>query len=107
MIELEQASAELKKAIIRARTRLERVASPPLLPSHFNDIIKAMDFANTSLQTLCDAHPGDSETDLSQLVQERASFSGWEIWSSLLDQQLSAATVEAASLEDNIEPKAA
>lgn len=102
LIELEQASAELKKAILRAKTRLEKIATPPLLPSHFNDIIRAMDFVNTSMQTLCDAHPGDSEADLSQLVQERASFAGWETWASLLEQQLS-----SANSPEKCEPKAA
>jgi len=102
LIELEQAASELKKALIRAQIRIEKKPVSPILPSHFTDIIKAMDFVNRSLQTLCDAHPGDSETELAGLVAERSSFSGWENWASLVEQQLN---VNQASL--NKEDKAA
>lgn len=91
LVELEQAAAELKKALLRAKSRLEKGTTPPLLPSHLNDTIKAMDFVDSSLQTLCDAHPGDTEEELCQLVAERSPMSGWETWASLLEEQLGAA----------------
>ncbi|MDZ4786714.1 MAG: hypothetical protein SGJ02_11635 [bacterium] len=88
LIELEQASAELKKALIRAQQRLEKKTVSPIMPGHFTDMIKAMDFVAKSLQTLCDAHPGDTEKELSELAQERVSCSGWEAWTSLIQEQL-------------------
>jgi len=101
--ELEQAASELRKAIERAQKRSSRQMTPPILPSHFNDIIKAMRFVEKSLQTLCDAHPGDSESVLLELVNERSDFSGWEIWTSLLQQQITSETLvkEAESNDIN------
>ena len=88
LLELEQAAAELRKALERAKRRTARRPSGAILPSHFSDIIKAIRFVESSLQTLCDAHDGDSDSILHELVQERSSFSGWEAWTSLLLEQL-------------------
>jgi hypothetical protein len=88
LLELEQASAELRKALERAMRRTKRKRKGPVLPSHFADIIKAMRFVETSLETLCDAHDGDSEIEMNDLIHERSHFSGWEAWVSLLRQQL-------------------
>lgn len=66
-----------------------------ILPGHFTDIIKAMRFVEYSLQTLCDAHPGDAQTVLLDLVNERSEFSGWEAWTSLLKEQLAAEISES------------
>jgi len=97
LVELEQASSELKKALIRARSRLEKGATPPLLPSHMSEVIKAIDFVVNSLQTLCDAHPGDNEEELKKIVEERSPLSGWETWASLLEEQLGAAQLKTES----------
>jgi len=97
LVELEQASSELKKALIRARSRLEKGTTPPLLPSHMSEVIKAIDFVVNSLQTLCDAHPGDSEEELKRIVEERSPLSGWETWASLLEEQLGAAQLKTDS----------
>jgi hypothetical protein len=78
--ELLQAAAELRKALERAQQRTSRKAAPPILPEHFADIIKAGRFIEASLQTLCEAHPGDSEDVLHELATERSSASGWEAW---------------------------
>jgi len=99
--ELEQAASELKKAIERAQKRSARQMTPPILPSHFNDIIKAMRFVENSLQTLCDAHPGDSENVLLELVNERSEFSGWEIWTSLLQEQITSEALRGVSESKN------
>ena len=88
--ELEQAAAELMKALERAQQRTQRRAVPPILPQHFNDIIKAMRFVLSSLETLCDAHPGDPPNVLADLIQERSDLFGWENWTALLREQLTA-----------------
>jgi len=82
--ELEQAASELRKALERARQRVTRRPVSRILPEHFLDIMKAIRFVEISLQTLCDAHPGDSETEMSELIQERSQFTGWESWTSLV-----------------------
>lgn len=93
--ELEQAASELLKAIERAMQRTGRKTVPPIFPQHFTDIAKAMRFVVTSLQTLCDAHPGDTPQTLLDLINERSGFSGWETWTSLVKEQL--ATTKAAA----------
>ena len=86
--ELEQAAAELLKALKRAQQRTSRRPVSPILPSHYVDIIKAMHFVEQSLQTLCDAHPGDTREHLIDMINERSGLSGWEHWTSLLSEQL-------------------
>jgi hypothetical protein len=86
--ELEQATSELRKALERAQQRTTRKAAPPIMPQHFTDLIKAIRFIEYSLQTICDAHPGDSEQDLTDLINERSGFTGWDSWTTLLSEQL-------------------
>lgn len=88
--ELEQAAAELLKALERAQQRTVRKPVAPVMPEHFADIIKAMRFVENSLQTVCDAHPGDAPEDLEDMILERSGFSGWENWTALLNEQLAA-----------------
>ena len=86
--ELEQAAAELRKAIERAQQRTERKPVAPIMTEHFTDVLKAMRFVEQSLQTICDAHPGDSPTILLDMINERAELAGWQTWTSLLEEQL-------------------
>ena len=86
--ELEQAALELLKAIKRARARANRAPVSPILPQHFDDSMKALEYVVDSLEILCDAHSGDSALELNQLVQERSESAGWEVWSNLLREQL-------------------
>ncbi|MCB0319437.1 MAG: hypothetical protein KDD60_00845 [Bdellovibrionales bacterium] len=86
--ELEQAAAELRKALERARLRTERSPAGRILPSHFVDLIKAVRFIEDSLQTLCDAHEGDSTDVLTELVDERSGLRGWEAWTRIVMEQL-------------------
>ena len=86
--ELEQAAAELLKAVERAQQRARRRPVPPIMPEHFNDLIKALRFVESSFQTLCDAHEGDSRKDMMALINERSEFVGWETWASLVREQL-------------------
>lgn len=58
------------------------------MSEHFADIIKAMRFVERSLQTLCDAHHGDSPQVLRELMRERSELNGWEAWTALLREQL-------------------
>lgn len=78
--ELLQAAVELRKALERAQQRTGRQPVPPILPEHFADIIRAERYIEESLQTLCEAHPGDTDDELQGLVKERSSASGWEAW---------------------------
>ncbi|MCB9029433.1 MAG: hypothetical protein H6619_00120 [Deltaproteobacteria bacterium] len=88
LVELEQAASELRKSLLRMQQRIDKKPVTPILPSHFTDIIKAMDFVSRSIQTLCDAHPGDSKNELRDLVEERSDCAGWEKWAALLQEQL-------------------
>ena len=87
--ELEQVASELTKALIRAQNRTRRNPEPPIFAELFDDVIKAMRFVNSSLQTLCDAHKGDGTDQIEEIIQERSGFSGWENWTALLGEQLS------------------
>ena len=93
--ELEQAAAELRKAIERARLRVERAQRGRILPSHFTDLIKAVTFLENSLQVLSDAHDGDAPEILQELIQERNNLRGWEGWTSIVQEQLEVDKVEA------------
>lgn len=86
--ELEQAASELLKALERAMQRTSRKPVAPILPQHFTDLLKALRFVVSSLQTLSDAHPGDSPEALLDLINERSQLSGWESWTALLNEQL-------------------
>lgn len=96
--ELEQAASELRKALERAGHRTTRRPVAPIMPEHFADIIKAIIFVEKSLQTLCDAHPGDCQSSQRDLINERSSLSGWESWASLFSQQVE--TVEDSPSND-------
>jgi len=78
--ELQQAAAELRKAIERAQQRISRQPVPPILPEHCSDIVKAARFIESSLQTLCEVHSGDSNEELEDIAAERSSSAGWEAW---------------------------
>jgi hypothetical protein len=91
LAELLHAASELRKAVERAKQRTERTKVGVILPDHFVDLIKAIKFVETSLETLSDAHPGDSEDDMDELIQERSDKNGWEHWTMLVKEQFQAA----------------
>jgi len=106
--ELEQASSELRKALERARLRTERGPASRILPSHYDDLLKAVRFIETSLQTLCDAHDGDSRETLKDLVAERKGLRGWETWARIVTEQLTAEKItgeQTASTLDQVKPQ--
>jgi hypothetical protein len=86
--EIEHAAAELLKSLKRMQLRTKRKPVGPILTEHFANVIKAMDFVERSLQTLCDAHPGDTQQQLAELIEERSDCSGWENWCGLVREQL-------------------
>jgi len=86
--ELEQVASELRKSLERARSRTERSEKGRILPSHYHDILKAMKFVEASLQTLSEAHEGDSQEELAELLAERSQLVGWEAWSAILREQI-------------------
>ena len=96
--ELEQAASELRKAIERAQQRAKRRPVPPIMSEHFTDVLKAMRFVEQSLETLCDAHPGDAPNILLELIQERHELASWETWTSLLEEQLVSSTASNAEM---------
>lgn len=99
--ELEQAAAELRKALERALQRCKGKAVPPIMPEHFTDLLKAIRFVENSLQTLCDAHPGDQPGILLEMIRERSELAGWETWTSLLEEQLIAHPQAGESAKSN------
>jgi len=78
--ELLQATTELRKALERAQHRTERAPCPPILPEHFVDVIRAGRFLEEALKALSEAHPGDSEEELQEVMRERSVSSGWDAW---------------------------
>ncbi len=103
--ELEQASAELLKALSRAVQRCQRKPVPPIFPQHFCDILKAMRFVVRSLETLCDAHPGDGPEVLREIAMERSELSGWEAWTTLVKEQLADERMFGPEEEETSDPR--
>jgi len=89
--ELLQAASELRKALERSQQRTSRRAVPPILPEHFTDVIKAARFIEASMQTLSEAHPGDSADEVQEIASERSSCSGWEAWTRNVQMTMSEA----------------
>lgn len=88
LAELEQAAAELKKAIERAEIRAANTNSQIIRSEHFTEIAAALDYVVSALSMLSEAHPGDDLDTLAQMLHERKDTPGWETWSKLLSQKL-------------------
>ncbi len=86
--ELEQAARELRNAVDRASVRTEVAPVGQIRAKHFSEICIALDYVIESLATLGEAHPGDDNTTLRLLFEERRNAPGWENWASLLRQRL-------------------
>ena len=98
--ELAQSASELRKALERAQLRCRRKSIPPIMGEHFDDIIKAARFIENSVETLCDAHPGDSMQELRDLINERSGLAGWRNWTALLGEQLASELASGISLRN-------
>ncbi len=94
LCELEQAAGELRKAIERIQRRTVKKSIGAITSEHFDDLVTALKFVEESLQVLTDAHPGDSPAVLQEIIQERATMSGWESWTQLLLEQIEHAKAE-------------
>ncbi len=86
--ELEQAATELRNALKRAEVRAENAPVGGITGEHFSQIQVALDYVVESLNTLCQAHPGDEDRTLISMLEERKNAPGWENWSRLLSQRL-------------------
>jgi hypothetical protein len=89
--ELEQAATELKRALERAKLRISQHSVGGIRTEHLDEILIAMNYVVESLGTLTNAHPGDDNETMAQLLRERADAPGWENWARLLKQRLSIA----------------
>ena len=88
LCELKQAAEELKRAVERAEIRAENSENGPIRRDHFSEILVALDYAVESLDVLENAHEGDSEQTMCDLLNERKDAPGWENWGRLLRQRL-------------------
>jgi hypothetical protein len=86
--ELEQAAIELGKALERAELRQRLVPVEQIKTERFADLRSAVDFAVESLSAIAEAHPGDDESTMHDLLNERKNAPGWENWSRLLKERL-------------------
>ena len=88
--ELEQAAAELKKALKRAQIRTNDTLKEqsPYDQESLSDILLAIDYIVNNLANLTSLHPGDEPADLSNLLKERKNSPGWENWTRMLEQKL-------------------
>ena len=88
LAELEQAAAELNRAVRRAKIRGRNVPVGGIREEHFDELLSALDYIVTTLAALTSAHPGDSMETMLELLRERKDAPGWETWSRLLRQRL-------------------
>ena len=86
--ELLQAATELKNALKRAELRTENHPVGGIEGEHFNQVLTAMEYVAESLETLNNAHPGDQDSDMQAMVNERKEMPGWEGWVRVLRQQM-------------------
>ena len=87
--ELEQAAKELRRAVQRAQLRTEYAPVGDITREAFVPALEYLDQVLMSLSTLIELHPGDSETTLKNLVEERKDAPGWESWVELVSQRFS------------------
>jgi hypothetical protein len=86
--ELLQASTELRKALERGQHRTAKAPCAPILPEHFADAIRAARFVEDALRAISEAHPGDSEEVLAEVMRERSSTTGWDAWTRNVQEML-------------------
>lgn len=85
VLELYQVVLELKKALKTAEHRTEACGKPPYLSQHFAEIVAQLEPIAQNLNNLAEAHPGDSESDVKELIQERSDLPSWKNWSQLIE----------------------
>lgn len=88
--ELQQSVSELRKAIKRAEIRSESAGDETINSSYFSQILEATDYILDVLTKLTDKHPGDEIEQLKQMIEERKDAPGWENWTRLLNQRITA-----------------
>lgn len=90
LAELQQAVSELRKAIKRAEIRSEDSVDAVINSSYFSQILEATDYILDALTKLTDKHPGDELPQLKKMIEERKDAPGWENWTRLLSQRITA-----------------
>ena len=87
--ELEQAAKELRRAVQRAQLRTEYAPVGDITREAFVPALEYLDQAIISLSSLVELHPGDNDSTLKNLVEERKESPGWESWVELVTQRFS------------------
>lgn len=85
LCELRQAAKELKKAMTRALLRSKDL---PQRAEYLKQSAEALDYVIEVLSSLAEAHEGDSDETLFELLNERRKAPGWDHWSRLLEERL-------------------
>jgi len=85
--ELELAAKELSRALERTSLRL-RTYDAPIPKDLIEASLNAVDLAADLLHQSVDLHPEDSESDMKDLLEERAKAPGWEAWLTLLKERM-------------------
>ena len=88
LAELELAAVELKRALERARMR--ESVDGAVGGNRLEYLLQNMEAVILGLKAMVESHPGDSASDMEELLQERKMAPGWENWITLLKQRLDA-----------------
>lgn len=86
VLELYQVVMELIKALKAAESRTEKAGKPPYLSQHFSEISAQLEPILQSINILAEAHPGDSDADIKDLIQERSNLPSWKNWTQLIEE---------------------
>ena len=85
VLELYQVVQELMKALKVAGIRTETALKPPYLGQHFSDLVSQLEPIANVLNNLAEAHPGDSDEDIKELIKERSNLPSWKNWTQLIE----------------------
>lgn len=86
--ELSQSTALLRRAIEQAEKRNAPSGLRVINHDQLQSALKALKYAEATLENLEQAHPGDSLSTLEAVARERTDMPGWRSWASLFFEQL-------------------
>ena len=84
--ELEQAAAELLRALRRANKRSSRSGEQQAALDKIDNVVRLAQELEGALKQLRDIHPGDDEETVQKILHERSNQAGWESWVSLFKE---------------------
>jgi len=87
LVELEQISTELLKAVGRLKTRSTRSSDNQAKIDYLTTALTALTNVVEALGRCCDDTPADTDEQLLDIVRERSSYPGWEQWTALVLEQ--------------------